>query len=264
MSVWDRIEKCKPDFTPREMEIYEILKKDPYSFSAGTAMELSRRYGVAQSAVSRFCQKVGFSGFADFRLSLAVGLANERSGLDESSSQGSANERYCHTISQTVLQLGKTIKDETIDALARRILGASHVYASGYGSSMLSAQAFAFTLSLCSVPSHCIPASQEMESLHYINITDIVFLFSASNPSHRDFLNLVMDLPPEKRPYIVLISSTSRHPLRHKVSEMVLLADWDSQSGGAFIVVSQTVPQYVFGLMLVDRVKQFKAAEIPG
>ena len=38
LNIWDKIESCKPNLTPKELEIYELLQKDPYSFSAGSAM----------------------------------------------------------------------------------------------------------------------------------------------------------------------------------------------------------------------------------
>ena len=54
LNIWDKIESCKPNLTPKELEIYELLQKDPYSFSAGSAMEIAARYGWprAPSAVS--------------------------------------------------------------------------------------------------------------------------------------------------------------------------------------------------------------------
>ncbi len=62
LNIWDKIESCKPNLTPKELEIYELLQKDPYSFSAGSAMEIAARYGVAESRLFRFC---GFSAFHD-------------------------------------------------------------------------------------------------------------------------------------------------------------------------------------------------------
>lgn len=260
MNIWDKIEQCKSNFTPREVEIYEILKKDPYSFTAGSAMEISARYKIAQSTLSRFCQKIGFSGFADFRLSMAVGLARKSAISDESSIQGTANEQCCRRLSNMIMQTGGALPDKVINSLAQRILKADNVYSSGYGSSLLSAQSFSFLLTLSSVPSHFIQASQEMETLHIIKNTDLVFLFSASNPSHRDFLALVTDLPSKARPYVVLVSNIAKHPLRHKVSELVILPGWESvEAFPSTIITEHVISQYVFSQLLYDRVNQFKA-----
>lgn len=253
MNIWEQMERCKGDLTPKELEIYELVKKDPYSFADSTAMEIAFRYNVAQSAISRFCQKIGFSGFADFRLSMILATSNRSSGLDESSNLDRPRD-FTDDLCAVIQQTKKVLPDSVLDQLAARILKATTVYTSGYGSSLSAAHSLAFMMTCSSVPAHFIAPSLEMETLYIIKNTDIIFLFSVSNPSHRDFLSLVADMPEEKRPYIVLVNSTNRHPLRNKVSQVVTLPDWLSLR--IPFMIKSAVPQFAFCHFLMDRVNR--------
>lgn len=264
MNIWDKIESCKSNLTPKELEIYELLCKDPYSFSAGSAMEIAARYGVAQSAISRFCQKVGFSGFADFRLSMALGLSSSSQNLDGSSNSGQASqERDCtQAMCDIIKAVSQALPDSVLDSLVRQILTSTNIYTSGYGASLCAAQYFAFLLTISSIPGHLLPASQEMEALHVIKNTDTVFLFSVSNPSHRDFLSLVTDLPPEKRPYTILITGIPKHPLRHKVSQVISLPWWHTWISGTYpMMMNNFVPQFAFSQLVIDRINYLSAID---
>ena len=259
LNIWDKIESCKPNLTPKELEIYELLQKDPYSFSAGSAMEIAARYGVTQSAISRFCQKAGFSGFADFRLSMTLGLSSDSQKLDVPfNSISKSNEMDCtQAMCSIITTVSQALPDKLLDDLAQRILHSTNIYASGYGASLCAAQSLAFLLTISSIPGHLLLASQEMEALHIIKNSDTVFLFSVSNPSHRDFLSLVTELPQEKRPYTILITGIPKHPLRHKVSQVISLPCWTSWISGSYpMMMNNFVPQFAFTQLVVDRVTQ--------
>lgn len=249
VNIWDQMESCKGDLTQKELEIYELVKKDPYSFTASTAMEIASRYGVAQSAISRFCQKVGFSGFADFRLSMILATSTQPIKSDDSSN--SEPHDFTYYLCAMIQQTKKVLPDRLLDDLAARILDSTAIYTSGYGSSLSAAHTLAFMMTCSGIPAHFITPSMEMETLHILRSTDIVILFSVSNPSHRDFLSLVADMPADKQPYIVLVNGTSRHPLRNRVSQVITLPDWLSMH--ISFMINSTVPQFAFCHFAMER-----------
>lgn len=251
MNILEKLESCKDSLTPKELEIYDIFLKDPYSFSASSSMEIARRYHVAQSAISRFCQKAGFSGFADFRLSTARELSYDLPDSDGSSIQNHTGNDRANVLCEIINRVSQSLPDDLLDSLAQRVLHSTHIYTSGYGCSYCAAQSFAFLLTITSIPSNVLLPSQEMEALHIIRETDMVFLFSYSNPSHQDFLSLVTDLAPEKRPYIVLVTCIPNHPLRNQVSQVVQLS---SQVQASPLYVNNFVPQFAFYQLLLGRI----------
>ncbi|EQM95778.1 hypothetical protein MBAG_03513, partial [Coprobacillus sp. D7] len=67
MNPLNKIDLKKDTFTKKEMIIYDILKENPDLILRGSITTLSKDYGVSQSTITRFCQKIGYEGFNDFK-----------------------------------------------------------------------------------------------------------------------------------------------------------------------------------------------------
>ena len=224
MNIWKRMDNCKDEFTPKEYEVYELVKKDPYAFSGSTAMEISSRYNISQSAISRFCQKIGYSGFADFRMSMVMETAVHSDNSDNPPTPETHD--FSFYLQDIVRQTKNYLPDKLLQSLTERICNSNVVYVSGYVASHVAAEMLYLKLLSAKVPTHLIPYGSESETLRIMNNTDLVILFSAFNSSYKDFFNFISDLTPSERPYVILIANTNKHPLRNKADETIVLPYW--------------------------------------
>lgn len=247
MDIWAHMKNCENEMTPKEQEVYKLVKKYPAAFTASTSVNLAARFGIAQSSISRFCQKIGYSSFGDFRMSLVLASQNQ------SFSTEYADHDLAFYMSQLILETRQAIPNTQLDALARRIISSTGIYLSGHGNSNPPANILSLQLLLARQPAHLIQPSFEIEHLHIIKNTDIMILFSAQNPTFREFVSFVADLPEEDRPYLVLIANTKKHPLRHMVNEVVCLPDRDSLHYP--IAVDTSTSPVAFCYFLADRVR---------
>lgn len=70
MAVRDEIERCLPDLTPGQQKIANAILAD-YPFAGlQTTQDLSHRLGVSAASVSRFVNRLGFSGHHEFQRAL--------------------------------------------------------------------------------------------------------------------------------------------------------------------------------------------------
>lgn len=224
MNIWERMENCKEEFTPKEFEVYELVKKDPYAFSGSTAMEIAGRYNISQSAISRFCQKMGYSGFADFRMSMVMETAMHPD--DSGNYPTPSTHDFSFYIQDLVRQTKEYLPNKLLQKLSESIYKANIIYVSGYVASHVAAEMLYLKLISAKFPAHLIPSSAEIETLRIMNSSDLVILFSAFNPSYRSFFNFISDLKPSERPYVILIANTNKHPLRSKADETIILPYW--------------------------------------
>ena len=215
-SFIENIQSKKKDFTDAELKIANLLEQEPFVFSSSTATEIANKFNVSQSSISRFCQKLGYHGFSDFRMSLILSLSTSVP------SNNTTNE-WCATLCSQINQLSQSINDEHQNKIANMIINARVTYTSGYGASEIAANLLAFRSMLLSLNVFEIPTSREVETLHLINNQDLIILFSASNPSHRDLISMLDDMPKEKRPKLILVTESLRHPFIKKVDEVVML-----------------------------------------
>ncbi len=248
MNIWQEMESHLKEYTPKELEIYELVKKDPYSFTASTAMDIAKRYHVSQSAISRFCQRNGFNGFSDFRMSMMVSSTGDTLGR----AKHEMPHEYVSYLTDYVHRVDQCLTPQLSEQLCSLVLNADHIYTSGYGASNVSAEMLSLRLTLCGIRSYNIPTSQEMEFLHIITHKDVVFLFSAANPSHKDFFSLVDEMPKEKRPYIVLVSYVKKHPFSKKVDLQITLPTWNTLSYNHSL--DSNVGQVNFCFLLTEKI----------
>lgn len=246
-NFWHNIDAKKKDFTTKELEVYELLEKDPFTFASATATEVSKRYKISQSAISRFCQKLGFTSYSDFRLNLSLATHTTNKAINSTTSE------YAAELSNIITQLSQQISDNDLIRLARKIIQSRNTYTSGYGASDTPASLLAFRSMLAGVPIYHIHTSKETEMLHIMNSEDTILLFSANNPSHVDFMQTIEELPKEKRPYIILITSSLKHPFAKKVDQTFVLPYMIQFDSADPLAAPQTV-QLIFSLFLINKI----------
>ena len=230
--------------TAKELEVLEILKNDPYAFKSSTATEIATKYNISQSAISRFCQKLGYSGFSDFRLSLIFNSPSDKTIISD-------NKYYANLFNNLCNNLSSSIPNELLEEAAKIILNARNCYFSGYGASNNSALFLSFQCLTQGIRSYHLPTSTEVETLHVMNNEDVVILFSAINSSHKDFFSMLEDLPLTKRPYIILIANTPRHPFAKKADKIILLPN--AKDVDPSIIFTPSILQMIFSFFLITK-----------
>lgn len=251
-NFWNIIDAKKKNFTAKELEVCTLLEDDPYSFAASTATEISRRYNISQAAVSRFCQKIGFNSYSEFRMNLLLATQTSKKHIIDST------PNYAKDLSNIILKFGQKIDDSELENLARRVLTSRNSYTSGYGASDVPASLLAFRSMLAGVPFYHIHTSKETETLHIMDNRDTIFLFSSNNPSHIDFMNTIEELPKENRPYIILVTSSMRHPFAKKVDQVVIVPYLNQYDAINPLTAPQTI-QIIFSLFLTQKIYNEKA-----
>lgn len=224
MNILDQIKQCKDKLTPRELEIYKIVMEHPYEISSSTTSQIVAHYHVSQSSISRFCQKVGYNSYSDFRMALFLSATT---GRFHEESEGERQD-LTYYMCDLVKAVRKSLPDTLLDTLSKRVMTSNTIYTAGTTYSSIPAQLLALQFLLGSFPAHYVPAGSEVEVLHITRPSDTFFLFSVENPTHQDFLTSVREISPEKRPYTILVTLSARHPLQKLADQVVYLPSWTS------------------------------------
>lgn len=224
MDALSQVEMHKEALTPKERAVYDIVAAHPDAVLGCSSMELARRFGVSQSAISRFCQKSGFAGYGDFRMGLHQSLT-----LRRFNGEGDAEENDPAESLAALLHATRDSMDpEKVARLVARFSAANHVYVMGAGQSDVPAHMLAHRLVEDSVPSHYVEWGSETETVHTMRDHDVVVLFSSKNPTFANFFSTLSTVGKERRPYLVLVTHTASHPNCGQCDEVVLLPTWAS------------------------------------
>lgn len=76
MSVIPRIHVAVPGFSAAERAVAQAILNNPQAIVRLSVVDVADRAGVSTAAVTRFCQELGFTGFRDLKVSLALELVS--------------------------------------------------------------------------------------------------------------------------------------------------------------------------------------------
>lgn len=224
MDAFQQMALHRDELTSTERLVADAVVSDPESFLQSTTTMAARHAAVSQSTVSRFCQKVGYESFADFRMNLMLSLsANTPQAADIG--KHDPIEYLCDMTRATE----RALKKGSVDELAEKILGARTTFTTGGGLSAPPALTLSMELLKYGVPCYFMQNGQEMIHMHVAGSDDLVILFSSKNDTQRMLLNVLRETPKSRHPHTIMISHSSAHPLRRLVDEFVVLPTWQTE-----------------------------------
>lgn len=117
MNPLQKIEHYKNNFTKSEKQIYNFVKKQPYLVIRHNIQQLSDDVNLSKAAIVRFCKKVGYQGFTEFKFELSRFMfsTNKQENLDSihyiSALYQSHIKEFCNSLSlDRIKELTTTIK----------------------------------------------------------------------------------------------------------------------------------------------------------
>ena len=213
MNILELMDASASSFSKTDRHIYEMIKKFPNEFASHSITDISSNASATKPALTRFAKKLGFSGFAELQYQLAQDLKS----MKENPAGVSNGSKYATLI----LQTEKSADREKIRELIRRMRSSRKVILMGSNLSRLPAEEMLITLSLDDKICSMMPQTDMMPFEYAEN--DMIIIYSAiSGTSHQEFLKNFRHENVTK-PYLVLITVNSKHPLRHNFDEVICL-----------------------------------------
>lgn len=172
-----------------ERRLADFVLNNPEVTIDSTVEELERRSNSSYATIYRFCRKLGFGGFRDFKSSLISDLMRYKNVADILGrfhvEENSTPEEICQIIyefsSSTLEETVAVLDSSEVDEAAKRILNADHVYFIGAGTSGVSAR-YAYTKFFrigisCSSESDATICKMQSSTLEK---TEVLFAISSS------------------------------------------------------------------------------------
>jgi len=170
MNPYEKIELKKDSFTKKEMIIYNILQKNPDLILRGSITSLSKDYKVSQSTITRFCQKIGYDGFNEFKFDV---FRAEKQGYDNENNL-TVIESYC----QLLHILEENINYKLLNKVATDIVKADTIYVTGVHKSSLPAQMMKYNLFKVNKKVIYLQSDEIQELSHIITKQDLLIVFT--------------------------------------------------------------------------------------
>ena len=239
MNIFELMDTKVSSFSKTDRRIYEHIKKFPDQFAYLSITEISENSDVSKPALSRFAQKLGFGGYLEFQYQFSQEL-KDRKAKPQSTSNAAVYGRLLKEVEETVTE-------EDLAVLTNHIRNCRQVCIFGTNLSRVPAELLDMTLRF--EQDIVVSFTQnDVQPVHH-DPRDVYIVFSAiTGSSHQ---NLMKELRKcgDERPYLVLLTTNSKHPLRHNFDQTIVLPSV-SLADGNHIVFSDTFAFMMFNDML--------------
>lgn len=153
MEIFIRIEGMKDNLTDSEEKIAKYIlenSKEVYSYSI---KQLAESIGTSTSSIVRFCQKLGYEKFQDFKINLAMGLSkseNKEKTIYEDVTMEDGIDEIIHKITminiKSIENIQSLIDKSCLEMAINALDKGKYIYLFGVGASGLVAMDFQYKL----------------------------------------------------------------------------------------------------------------------
>ncbi len=230
--VFDRMESLRPLATKTELRIIDGIRQiDKNSLIYMSITELSGVLDVAEATVLRFCRKLDYRGFQDFKLNLSQELGGEPETV------ASPSRRIAYDMTDAILETYKQIDYNECLEIAKKILDADRVCAFAVGASSIAALEMRMRLLRAGIIVDAASDSH-VQSIAAANFgeNDFLVLISVSG-STKDILH-VAELAKNGGASILAITNYNKSPLARYADYLLLSSRKEAANDGGSLSAS--------------------------
>ena len=165
-----------------ERRIADFVLENAQLLRDYSSQQLANALGISQSSVVKFCQKLGFKGYPDLKLSINEAVVRADNG-DDAHATRTERRRPAAGLWQRKSEAEEATRlinpPETLDAVAQATGRARTVFIIGLGEDDIHARAFALRLSLLGILTvHNFDPAHMTASLSAAAANDVLLVFS--------------------------------------------------------------------------------------
>lgn len=146
--ILDTIGALHNSLTKTEKKIAATILASPELFSQSSLSELAQQLDVGEATFIRFCRTIGFRGFTDFKLELAIELATREkehhtlldtdiSAVDDIPSIAA---KLQSTMNKVIAETINLLDFATLEEIVKKMIKAKRIFLFGVGSSGITAE----------------------------------------------------------------------------------------------------------------------------
>lgn len=222
MDFLSNINLKKNTLTKNELKACELILKDLNKVQMYSLTEMSEQIKITKTTILRFCQKMGYSGYTEFRydcVKYVNSLSNaERLIEDENEKIINVEKIYMDTIKL----LHYTLKDEDFRTLATMIQSARKVRCVGEINSEVTCLQLKYALAMYGIDADVLPSKANVKAIDLItNEQDLLIVMSAS--ANSEIVKESYSLKENNSCQIALVTMNPSTPLEVKSDIFLLL-----------------------------------------
>lgn len=222
-NIFTRIAHNRPNLTAAENEIANYIIEYPKEASESTITSLSKKVGVSEASINRFCKKIGFNGFNDFKIAVAQD-SYYRKMQDKKRAASSINfsETLAFDYTELITITSDNIDQELLSELAAELTSARNIYILAFSEAHTVAMHMHYQLLMLSISSMVINDMNLLKLItHKCDENDLFFVIAENGNSKE--LNKLIEQAKQNQPKIYVLTSYEKSNLTRLASGSIII-----------------------------------------
>ena len=228
MNPLDKIEVQKDTFTKKELIIYDILKDNPDLILRGSLGSISKKYKVSQSTITRFCQKLGYDGFNEFKFDV---FRFEKQGSEDRIENDTLLSNYTKLIGI----LDDTLDQQGLNKLASDIIKANTIIVSGAHKSSLPAKMMQLNLFKIGKKALFIANDVMQELPHITTKDDLVLIFTNSGSGVESYKGTLKEAKDQINFNLSIITMNNKLSIKNRCDNYIWVPSSSNQNFSQYL-----------------------------
>ncbi|MEG0661145.1 MAG: MurR/RpiR family transcriptional regulator [Anaerorhabdus sp.] len=227
MDPLSRIAIHHKEFTETENKIARAITIEPRDVVKDNITSVANKMKVSKSALLRFCQKIGYEGFSEFKYELTR-FMNADENNDEKSND------LVEWIKNTLDDMNSKILLSSVQDVAEAIVSAKKIRIFGINETGLAAKQLYYRLLSLGIDSAAIT---ELETMHFysnLNFTNDLYIFFSLSATTEVIVDAMIKSS-EKKKKTVLITQNTKFKYRDKISHTIVLPTINTEGKTRFV-----------------------------
>lgn len=173
-----KMESVKDSFSETDSKIYMKIKSDPYYVIQSGIVGLADWCKVSQPSITRFCKKIGYAKFSDFKQEMYLYV------LGEGSQEGN-NPKKDNTVNnfiQLVNLIEESLTDDILDDFARSLVTYGNIFFTGIVESGVVGRLLTYKLRRLGLKCFFIDPTELNDTIFFSSENELIVIFSARGP----------------------------------------------------------------------------------
>ncbi|QVK18523.1 MurR/RpiR family transcriptional regulator [Mycoplasmatota bacterium] len=250
--IISKIQSLDGSYTKSEQKIIKYLIKNLKETVHLSVTEFSDETGVGETTIVRFCKKLGYKGYHDFKLAIAQDFTITKK--IKSNQQTAICDRVFQNM-MTVLEDSKNLLDHnSIDKTVKMIEEARSVYFYGVGASGITAQEAQSKFFRIAHKFHVVTDNHfQMMASQIMSKEDLIIVITISG-STKDIVDAVASAK-QRGAKVIAITNFQKSPIT-KYSDIVLLTSGKMSLSSGGSLVEKISQLFVIDILFMEYIAQ--------
>jgi len=233
------------NFTKQELVIMETIIENIKSLTDLSLIAFADKIGISKSALLRFCQKIGYEGYSQFKYAISRYVSELPADHSDSSQQKNLSEIY----SEAILSMDNFIGESDLEALYSKFEQANTIKIFGYAETGIAAHYFSDKLQAYGYDAESVNYLHNLRRKIDVSNENDLLIFISISGNTSIVGELILDAE-ERGLNTVLITQNSFSDFVNHVKQTIMLPYFMESS----LSLDQHVILYVFFSKLINHI----------